>query len=127
MKLKNKQIIDSVPALNRLAEQKLNAKTAYTIAKNIRELSALLEDVEKIKTQTINKWVEKDKKGEPIKDENQDNSYKLKKDNKLNEEMNELLNVENEVKIETINIKDLEDVKIEPNILLSIDWMIKQE
>ena len=125
MKLTNKQIIDAVPALNKLMNEKLQAKTAFTIAKNVQTLSKIVEKIENTKNEKINKWIEKDEKGNPIKDTNK-NAYKLKKDNKLNEEIQTLFKEENEINIDKINLEELKDIKIEPNTLISINWMIQE-
>lgn len=127
MKLKNKVIIDAVPALNSLSETKLPVKTSYIVAKNISELSKLLEDINKIKDGIIDKWMEKDKNGNPIKSGEQEGSFKLKKDNKYHKEMEELFEIENEVKITKVKLDDLGDIDISPGTLISLDWMIEED
>ncbi|MCC7575003.1 hypothetical protein KO361_05405 [Candidatus Woesearchaeota archaeon] len=127
MKLKNRVVIEAIPALNNLSDVKLPVKTSYVIAKNIRELSKILEDIEKIKKQVFDKWVEKDKDGNPISEGNKEGVFKLKKNNEFNKEMNELLDIENDVNISTVTLDDLEGVDLTPGTIMSIDWMIENK
>jgi hypothetical protein len=126
MKLKNKVVIDAIPALNSLSEIKLPVKTSYVIAKNIRELSKILEDVEGVKKKIFDKWVEKDKDGNPLTQDNKQDVFKLKKNNEFNKDLNELLEIENDVNISKVNLDDLKGVDLAPSTLINIDWMIEE-
>lgn len=113
MKLKLSQIVNSVQALQRLGEEKLPIKIAYSIQRNIRLLQPELEGYEKSRIGLIKeKYGEKD--GE---------NFKVS-DNKLEDftkELVELQSVEVDMDIHKINLDN--SIQMSANDLLFLSWM----
>lgn len=125
MKLTNKQIINSIDSLKNLSSKELDVKTSFIIAKNIKAIDAISDIFISEKMKLVNKYGTKDKEGNLKVDDN--GAVEIANDNlkEWNRSLSELLEIKNDIDIETINIKDL-DIKISAQELLSIDYMIKE-
>lgn len=119
MKLKLSQIVEAQSALARLGAEKLPAKMAYTIGRNIQQLRPELENYEKTRTDLI-----KDKYGE--KGEGDTYQVEPKSMEKFMAEINELLAVELELDLWTLKFSEF-DRDISPMDLVSLDWMFEHE
>ena len=64
MKLTNKQITDSVQAMGKILNQDLSIKTQFKLNKNIDKLNGIIIAFEKSKKSLIDKYADRDEKGE---------------------------------------------------------------
>lgn len=125
MKVTNKQIINSIDPLKNLSSKELDVKTSFIIAKNIKAIDAISDIFISEKMKLVKKYGTKDKEGNLKVDDN--GTVEIAKGNlkKWNRSLSELLEIENEIDIKTININNL-DVKISAQELLAIDFMIEE-
>lgn len=119
MKLKLSQIVETQSALARLGAEKLPAKMAYTIGRNIQQLRPELENYEKTRTNLI-----KEKYGE--KGEGDTYQVEPKSMEAFVKELNELLAVELDLDLWTLKFSEF-DRDISPMDLVALDWMFEHE
>lgn len=124
MKLTNKQITDSVQAMGKILNQDLSIKTQFKLNKNIDKLNGIIIAFEKSKKSLIDKYADRDEKGELLIT---DNMYTFKKHNKeFNKEFNELLLIKNDIFIEKISLNELEEIKLNNAEFNAIKFLIKE-
>lgn len=119
MKLKLSQIVETQSALARLGAEKLPAKMAYTIGRNIQKLRPELENYEKTRTDLI-----KEKYG--AKGEGDTYQVEPKNMEAFVKELNELLAVELDLDLWTLKFSEF-DQDISPMDLVALDWMFEHE
>ena len=125
MKLTNNIIINSIEALKNISAKELDDKTSFKIAKNIKTIDEISNIFVEEKRKLVSKYGTKDDKGNLKVDDH--GVAEIDKDNleKWNKSYAELLEIENEVAIEKIKLSEL-DIKVSPQELLSIEYMIKE-
>ncbi|MCR4943029.1 MAG: hypothetical protein K5986_00900 [Clostridium sp.] len=125
MKLTNNIIINSIEALKNISAKELDVKTSFKIAKNIKTIDEISNIFVEEKRKLVSKYGTKDDKGNLKVDDH--GVAEIDKDNleKWNKSYAELLEIENEVAIEKIKLSEL-DIKVSPQELLSIEYMIKE-
>jgi hypothetical protein len=119
MKLKLSQIVEANPALARLGAEKLPAKMAYTIGRNIQKIRPELENYEKTRTDLI-----KNKYG--IKADDETYQVQPKSMEKFAAEINGLLEVEIDLDLWTLKFSEF-DRDISPLDLVALDWMFEND
>ena len=118
VKVKLFRVINSKDAINKMGEiSSYDAKTAYQIARNIREIGSEFESFEKIRGDLITKY------GSEI----EDGMIQVDKKNieVFNKELNDVLDVEVDLNIIMINPEKLPNTS--PFDLVAIDWMLELE
>lgn len=103
MKIKNKTILDFAGL--KLGGKHLPVKVAFAISTNAEAIGGALKAYNEQRNAMIEKYVKKDKKGNPVIKEN--GTYDIKDEEAWNKEIDELLDAEAEVAITTIKMKDL--------------------
>ena len=117
MKVKLLNIVNSKNAITKLGEKtSYDAKTAYRIARNIKEIISELENFEKAKGELFKKYGEKDGDDIKIKKENTD---------VFNKELSDILDIDVELDIIMINPEKLSGSS--PFELLAVEWMLELE
>lgn len=114
MKLKNGVIFASSEALNKLCAADLPIKTMYTLKKNCEALNNALKFIEERRIELIKKYGNE-------KNEIKDNDDKEKFFN----DFNEILNIEEEIKIDLIDFEKLDGVRISIMDFNAISFMVK--
>ena len=119
MKITNEMIEHILKPLGQLANMDLPVIPALKIAKNIKSIEEHSKPYFKIKNDLYKKY------GERVKEGNQE-AYKLKEENvdKFNIDLKELLNQENEIKIEKIIITE-NFPNVKPIVLTVLDFMFE--
>ncbi len=118
MKIQLLKIMNSIKTLEMLGEQKFSAKVAYRIQRNIRAIQPELECFEDSRRQLIKKYSkDHEEKGTYIPEENLE---------KVNQEINDILQEEIDINISKIHIDDL-SLEMTPNDLMLIDWMLESD
>ena len=120
MILKNIELINAVGGLRKLNEASLPIKISYKVTKNIMTIEGELAVYNAEKQKLINKYGEKDSKGELIMDEN--NQVNIVDIVGWTNDINELENVENDISIEKIDLDSI-DIDITPSELATIIFM----
>lgn len=127
MKLKYKQILNSIQSLNELINKEMPYKTALYISRNVSELNKKLDDYQEERYNLEQKYFEKDENGNYVITETE--GYKIKDGmaDQFREDLNVLNEFEVEVEINYLTSDMFYDVSIKPSQLLHIDFMIKDE
>lgn len=120
-------LIGSNAVLNILNQQKgFNSTTAYRIMKNVKLISAELEDYEKQRIILCEKYSNKDEEGNPIITEA--GNYDISPDNLKDyiEELNNLKNEIVEIPLKTISLEEINPAELSPVELAMIEFMLEE-
>jgi hypothetical protein len=115
VKITLEQAVIGFNALQRIGNEKLPIKLAYTLQRNMRHLQPDVKAYEEQRVELI-----KTKYG--IKDENENWSVKPDKVSAFGKQLETLGSVELELDIHTINLEDV-NMNIAPNDLFALEWM----
>lgn len=126
MILSNREIIENINALRGLSQKQLPIKVSYFVAKNISKIENELKVYEKERQKLLDKYAEKDDNGNMVLE---GNNIKIEDTDNWNKDIQELLDIEVDVKIHKLKRDDLlnANIDITPNELISIDYMIDEE
>ncbi len=126
LNLSNERIVNTINVLGELNNAKLPVKVAYAITKNINKINTELKAYNEEKVKLIDKYAEKDEKGELKTNEIGNVILKEEHIEDWNRDIAELLSIENEIDIHMINLDDLlnSNYNISPAELSVIDFMI---
>lgn len=109
MKITNRQVIEFINnvSVNKLASKRLPVKVAYAISRNLDKMNNIITSYETARKTLLDQYTEKDEEG---KAKVEDGSYVIQEDQKqaFSDEMKELLEVENEIDLHTINMDEVE-------------------
>lgn len=109
MKITNRQVIEFINnvSANKLASKRLPVKVAYAISRNLDKMNNIITSYETARKTLLDQYAEKDEEG---KAKVKDGNYVIQEDQKqaFSDEMKELLEVENEIDLHTINIDEVE-------------------
>ena len=109
MKIKNRQLIEFIinVSANKLASKRLSVKVAYAISRNLDKMNNIITSYETARKTLLDQYAEKDEEG---KAKVKDGNYVIQEDQKqaFSDEMKELLEVENEIDLHTINMDEVE-------------------
>lgn len=109
MKITNRQVIEFINSVsaNKLASKRLPVKVAYAISRNLDKMNNIITSYETARKTLLDQYAEKDEEG---KAKVEDGNYVIQEDQKqaFSDEMKELLEVENEIDLHTINMDEVE-------------------
>lgn len=109
MKITNRQVIEFINSVsaNKLASKRLPVKVAYAISRNLDKMNNIITSYETARKTLLDQYAEKDEEG---KAKVKDGNYVFQEDQKqaFSDEMKELLEVENEIDLHTINMDEVE-------------------
>lgn len=109
MKITNRQVIEFINSVsaNKLASKRLPVKIAYAISRNLDKMNNIITSYETARKTLLDQYAEKDEEG---KAKVKDGNYVIQEDQKqaFSDEMKELLEVENEIDLHTINMDEVE-------------------
>lgn len=125
MKLSNRRLVEDARKLGDVSQKQLPVKVSYSIAKNISKIESELKIYNKQKDKLIEKYAEKDDKGEFIAE---NGGIKLKEGTKKDwdKDLKELLDIENEIEIRKFKFDEIANIQISPAELQAIDYMIEE-
>ena len=128
LNLSNERIVNTINTLGKLNNAQLPIKVAYAISKNVNKIESELKAYNAEKAKLIDKYAEKDEKGELKTNEI---GHVIRKEEHIedwNRDIAELLSIENEIDIHMINLDDLlnSNYNISPAELVVIDFMIAE-
>lgn len=133
IKIKNALLNENtVTALNKLIEKEIPVKTAFKITQIIKEFNPLLDTVRTAYNKILEKHSEKDEAGKPKlavdeKGKPMPGKVVVKDQKAFVEALKELYDIESTINQEPITIDDLGAIKIEPLVLMGIDFMFKKD
>lgn len=106
----------------------MDSVTAYRIMKNAKAISDECEAYEKQRIKLCENYADKDSEGNPIIDEEK-KSYVFSRENveKLQKELELLQNETTEIKIRKISLEGISSVKLSPELIGSIEFMLEIE
>ena len=104
LNLSNERIVNTINVLGELNNAKLPVKVAYAITKNINKINTELKAYNEEKVKLIDKYAEKDEKGELKTNEIGNVILEEEHIEDWNREIAELLSIENEIDIHMINL-----------------------
>ena len=117
--MKVSDLINTYESFKMLSEKELPFKAALTIAENMELLKVPYDVADKKRNKIIQDALERDENGQPIKFG--ENSYKTKEGVNVQEELKALMDEEVSVEqLEKIDKADLENIVIEPKVLMAI-------
>lgn len=111
--------------LNKLAAAELQMPVAYKLKGILVALDQEHQKYEELRKGLLEKYGKKDEKGELLSDERGELEFESDEDRaKLVQEVNDLMAVE--VKVDTIKVSDVVDVKMSVQDLMVIDSVLEQ-
>lgn len=124
MKVNNNKLVNSIDVLNKLTNLELPIKISYIISKNIIKIDNELKVYNKEREKLIDKYGERDAEGKlKVREDGNINIVDIESWNKAN---NELLEIETEIDIQTIDLDNIDlDINITPGELITVDYMFK--
>lgn len=128
MKLSNQSLLNSINVLSKLNQLELPVKVAFMLSKNIKEVDKGLEGYNETRKKFLSQYAKKDDEGMPKVDEHGNIIFKEECQEKWVRDIQELLELKTEVKIQKLSTHDLfkADLFISPSELLAIEFMIKE-
>ena len=127
MKLSNQMLINSIHVLGKLNQLELPVKVAFILSKNIKEVDKSLESYNETRKKLLDQYAEKDENEMLKSDEGGNIIFKEGCQEKWIQDIQELLELKTNVKIQTISTHDLfkAEISISPLELETIEFMIK--
>lgn len=116
MKLKNKDILNFYTA--DFSGKKLPLKLSFALKLNKDILKGPAEAYDLQRKELVEKYAEKDKNGKPVIE---NNNYIIKDREALTNDMNELLNMEVEANVKTVDLDTLEKCDLTEFDALTVD------
>lgn len=113
MKITNRQVRDFIFGVenNGLSRKRLPVKMGYAISRNISAMNGIVATYEESREKLIDQYAEKNKDGTPkIQEVNGTNIAVIPEDKKkeFSDAIEELLDIENEIDLYTINMDEVE-------------------
>jgi hypothetical protein len=109
-------------SINKLMETNLPVKTAYRLSKLLKDVSSELQTLEENRVRLVRKYAD-------VKEDTPEQEVKVPKDKvePFQNEFNELLQTEVEIKFDPVSISDLEEVRLTPIDILRLENIISFE
>lgn len=129
IKVKNSQLNnDTIQALNTLIDMDINARSAFKLTRIIKEISSIVDDKIKLEKRILDKWIEKDESGAPIRpvdgDGNPvDGAVNITNVDAFTQEMGDLMSTENEIPYEKLKFEDLNLATAKIKDLMKLEFL----
>lgn len=113
IKVKNSQLNpETIQALNTLIDLDIEASSAFRLTRIIKEISSIIDDKNKLEKRILDKWIQKDESGLPVRPLDQngnpiEGAVNLTNPESFNQEMESLMSVENEIDYSKIKFEEL--------------------
>ena len=108
IELSVRELSESIEAFKTLLPMKLNGRSAYLLARIMREIEKEYESIQNIRKDLIIKYCVKDENGTPIVDEQGNNTIEKNHIDDFNIEWNEVLITTITLNVNPISLKDIE-------------------
>jgi len=124
MKIKLKELLEVRPSLVKLLSQPMPVKTAYWISKGVNKLNGEFKDFEARRLELVKEM------GKPIKDKKGKDTGQIQvvagKMPAFNKKLEQLTDIDIEVDIKPVSLKDLSKADMSPLELASLERFIKE-
>ena len=114
-------ILNSIPIFREISNKSLPIKTAYQLARLIRELDRESTTFDESRRKIIEKYAERDENGEFKQTDEGNIIITPDQIHACNQEMVELLDTEIEINVEPIEIESLASIELTPAQMLSLE------
>ena len=114
IKIKMSDLLNATETLQKLSQKELKARLALQISRLLKEGEREIQNFNEVRTNLINKYGEKDEKGELVTDENKNCKILNDQIEIFSKELNELVDMEIEINANKIKIADLENMNFTP-------------
>lgn len=127
--VKNSQLNkDTIEAINTLIDLDISANSAFRLTRIIKEISSIVDDKIKMEKKILDKWIEKDENGAPIKpkDENGNTiqeAVSIINMDQFKKDMQDLLLSETTLNQEKLNFQDLNLSSAKIKDLIKLDFL----
>lgn len=124
MKLKNIEIMNSIPVINKLLQSDVDITAQFILNKNTSAINDIAKAYVTGRNKLLDKYVKKDEEGKMVIE---NNNYIFDDGNaeKCMDEMNKLDNIENDIKLQKLSIEDLKGAKVTGAEFEAIKFLIK--
>jgi hypothetical protein len=129
IKLKNSQLSgETVQALNSLIEMDINANAAFRLTRIIKELSSIVDDKVKMEKRILDKWIQKDEDGNPVRPVDEsgnaiEGAVNITNPEEFSKEMNDLMSVEIDIPYDKIKFEDLNLATAKVKDLIKLEFL----
>ena len=121
-----RELVDSAETMKKLSQESLKGKTAYYIARLLREIDKELTLFNETRGNLIKKYGDKDENGELKIDENGNCQFAPQEMEKFYSEMNDILNNIIELNANKITLNELEELDFTPNEMIILEPFIEE-
>jgi len=127
--IKNSQLSnDTIEALNTLIDLDINASSAFRLTRIIKELTSIVDDKLKMEKRILEKWVERDDNGDPVKAKDDsgniiEGAVNISDVEAFTQEMSQLLEIENEIPFERMDFEELNLQTAKVKDLIKLDFL----
>ena len=124
MKLKNIEIMNSIPVINKLLQSDIDFTAQFILNKNTSTINDIAKAYVIGRNKLLDKYVKKDEEGKMVIE---NNNYIFDDGNaeKCISEMNKLDNIENDIKLQKLSIEDLKGAKVTGAEFEAVKFLIK--
>lgn len=124
MKLKNIEIMNSIPVINKLLQSDIDITAQFILNKNTSAINDIAKAYVTGRNKLLDKYVKKDEEGKMVIE---NNNYIFDDGNaeKCISEMNKLDNIENDIKLQKLSIEDLKGAKVTGAEFEAVKFLIK--
>lgn len=126
IKITVNNMIKSIDTFNKILQQSFKGSLAFQIARIVRELDKEMQTFNNEKTKLIQKYAEKDEKGNLIVDENDNVKIDNSKIEEVNKEFESLLQTEIEINAEKLSINNIDNFELTPQEMLNIEVFFEE-
>lgn len=124
MKLKNIEIMNSIPVINKLLKSDIDITAQFILNKNTSAINDIAKAYVTGRNKLLDKYVKKDEEGKMVI-ENDNYIFDNGNAEKCIDEMNKLDNIENDIKLQKLSIEDLKGAKVTGAEFEAIKFLIK--
>lgn len=120
-------ILNSAETIREISNKSVPVKTAFRIARLIRELDKENATFDESRRKIVEKYAERDEAGGMKQTEDGNVILQQDKIAECNGEMIDLLNTTIEINAEKLHIEDLGDIELTPTQMLGLEAFIEEE
>ena len=120
------EILDIAPVLKELSAQEFNGKTAFNIARIIRETTNEIQSFDTARQKLISEYCERNEEGNPVLDEGQNYRIAEANINIFNNSIQDILQSKVNLNINYLALDDLINIQCTPQQMLALQPIIKE-
>jgi hypothetical protein len=127
--VKNSQLSnETIQSLNILIDLDINATAAFRLTRIIKELSSIVDDKLKMEKKILDKWIEKDESGSPIRPKDEsgnevEGAVNITNVEEFTKEMKSLMEIENEISYDKIKFEELNLTTAKVKDLMKLEFL----